>query len=491
MQHRPKAVLFFLFFITVLIRVPQLTRPLSKHHELNSAAVLTCIQVWNEKGVSFSNGTPVHMFPGTYNIFLEPGNQYPNLINSGTYLSMGPLSYMVLWAGFKMLHVAPSETGLRVFMLVLQLLSVFLFYTLVKQVFKTLYPRHFTDEKTLSFDAPYYHFLAVIFFLFSPSIMWYMGNAYCHEIMVMPLYLGALITGFKIVQTGYTWQARNYLLYGCGIALAVYTDWLGCAVALVFFLQAFSIKQFKQRLPFLLANAITVSIPVALIAWQYSSVVGWHEYKTFFLEQLFNRRTPDGGVSYSVLDFIKHFITGYGFFFIVAIAGIIMGKVKWNRYLLVLFVVPLLHYLLFCGFSNEHDYSVVKWAPFVIIWAVICLPLLKKKVQHFTIIIMICFGLFLYEYINPPGQQSFNGDRYAWMKETGEHIAAEARPDEYIFINTPSYFYQIGWYAKRNYKNVLNEADAIRWLSYQTGSKGIYYHLNENQQVVQVVHLVK
>ncbi len=491
MQHRPKAVLFFLFFVTVLIRLPQLSRPLSKHHELNTAAVLTCIQVWNGNGIGFSNGTPVHMFPGEYNIFQDPATKYPNLLATGSYLSMGPLSYMVPWAVFKILHIPPTAISLRLFMLVLQLLSLFLFYQLVKQVFKTIYRPKFTDGKTLSFDAPYYHGLAVVFFIFSPAIMWYMGNAYCHEIMVLPLYLAGLSTGFKIIQNDYKWHAKSYLVYGSIVAAAVYTDWLGCIAAFVFFVQAISIKKFRERLPFLATNAVAVMLPAGIIIWQYSSVVGLAEYRGFFIEQLFHRRQPDGGVVYIYLDYIKHFITGYGFFFIAAIAGILFGKVTWNRHLWIMFCIPILHYFLFKGFSNEHDYSVLKWSPFVIMWAVFCLPQLKKKMQGLTVILMLCFALFLYEYLNPPGAKSYSGDRYDWMKKTGERIAATARPDEYIFVNTPSYYYQVGWYAKRNYKNVANLEEARRWLSYQTGSKGVYIEPNNSNAYYKVVHFVK
>ncbi len=491
MQHRPKAVLFFLFFITVLIRIPQLTRPLSKHHELNTAAVLTCIQVWNENGIAFSNGAPVHMFPGDYNIFTRPNNPYPNLFKSGTYLSVGPLSYILPWAVFKILHIPPTETSLRIFMLLLQLLTVYLFFSMAQMVFKTTKRRNATDSKTISFDALYYHFLATIFFLFSPAIMWFMGNAYCHEIMVLPLYLAALITGFKIIQNGYVWHVKNYLLYGAIVAAAVYTDWLGCVIALVFFLQAISVKQFKNRFRFLLVNAVAVSIPLVLIVWQYSSVIGFSEYKAFFLEQLFNRRTPDGGLTYSGFDFIKHFVTGYGLFFIAAIAGLGFSNAQWRRFIMILLLIPSFHYLLFRGFSNEHDYAVLKWAPILIVWAVICLPQLKKTAQYFAIIIMIAFGGLMYEYVNPPGTESLNGERYVWMKEMGQRMAAEARPDEYIFINTPSYYYQIGWYAKRNYLNVKDETEAKLWLSYQRGSKGIYYELNDDRSVLRTVHLSK
>ena len=491
MQHRPKAVLFCLFLITVIIRLPQLCRPLSKHHELNVANLLISAEVWNTNGVGLYYGAPVHMYPGSANIFIDPHNRFPQLLHTGTYLSMGPLSYLLPWAFFKILHIPLSETGLRAFNLLLQLLSVFLFYVLAKQVFKNMYYRNDTHEKTHSLNQPYYFILATVLLLFSPAIMWFMGNAYCHEIMVLPLYLGALITGFKIIQNNYVYATKKYLLYSSCIALAVYTDWLGCATALVFFMQALSVKQCKQRLPFLLANAVAVSIPALLIAWQYSSAVGWHEYYTFFIEQLFNRRTPDGGVTYSVLDFVTYFITGYGTIVMVALLGIISSKVKWNRYIVILLLIPLLHYVIFRGFSNEHDYSVLKWAPWVIVCAVIYLPHLQKKVQYFTVGMMIGVGIFLYEYINPPGQQSFNGERYAWMKETGQRIATEAKANEYIFINTPTYFYQIGWYAKRNYKNVFNQADAQRWLSYQTGSKGIYFQLNEKHQLIQVVHLAK
>jgi hypothetical protein len=479
-QHRPKTVLFFVFILTIPIRLPQLTRPLSKHHELNTAAVLVCLQVWNEQGLTPSKASPIQFFPGTYNFFNDSKNKFKNLQSSGAYLSMGAGSYLLPWLAMKLLHFNPSPLSLRIWMLLVEVISVYLLYGLLLFLKKSF----FNAYKN-------YAFIGCVLFLTMPVVMWYLGNSYSHETMVLPFYLAVLWLGFIIQKNNYQWNFKQYIGYGICVALAVYTDWLGVIAAFVFFVQAISIKKNKERLPFLVVNACAVILPTIIIFWQYISLIGWQEYSNFITAQFARRSFPGAEVQYSIIDYIKHFATGYGMLCIIALVGISLARKKLHNYFTVLAAIPLLHYIIFRGFSNEHDYSVLKWAPFLIITALAGLDEFSLFWQKAALTFIIISSIVIYHFINPPFIRSFNGERYVWMKEIGQRIATEAKPDEYVFINTQGYLHQVEWYAHRNYKPVVDTAEVRFWLRQQPENKAVFFKLNDQQQITETIRMQK
>ncbi len=397
-------MLFFIFILTVIIRVPQLIRPLSKHHELNTAAVLVCLQVWNEQGPAPSKAAPVQYFPGKYNIFYDAKSSFKNLNNSGAYLSMGAGSYLLPWLVMKLFHLAPSSLSLRLWMLLLEVITVYLLYGLLLFIKTQLFPAY----KNFAFTG-------CLLFLTAPVVMWFMGNSYSHESMVMPFYLLMLRLAFAILVNDYRWNTKYFLWYGLCTTLAVYTDWLGLMAAAIIFIQAVSFKNFKQRIPFLLTNLLAVFIPVIIVCWQYISLVGWKEYSGFIVAQLHRRSLPGTDVEFSIVDFTKYFVTGYGALCIAALLGIILIRKKVNSNLVLLAAIPLLHYLVFRGFSNEHDYSVLKWSPFMIVAALAGLGRLSQKIGKESIAAYsssLITSVLLYHFINPPFAKSFNGEQY-------------------------------------------------------------------------------
>jgi hypothetical protein len=486
-KHRPIAVLFILFLVSVIIRVPQLNRPLSKHHELNTAAVLTCLQVWQDSGVAYSCGAPIHMFPGAYNITTK-NSKYPNLYKRGVYLSMGPFSYILPHFICTTFGVKPSENSIRVFMLFIHFLSGLLIYYLTLTLLKT----QLNASTTFNVEAnKKWSLVAASLFIFSPIAMWFMGNSYSHETMVFPLYLLALLSGFKILLANYSTSKNFYILYGVSIALSIYTDWLGCVVALVFFTKA--ILDYKKKKPglFLITNVLVLLVTIAVILWQYAHVIGNTELKQFVLEQFFNRRLPDNGIAFTTIDFAKYFGSGYGLLAILCTICVLTKSVKWNSTTLIIFLIPFLHYFLFRGFSNEHDYAVLKWAPFVLLTSVLFIKKYMQVLKISTIIVSLLLGIVLYEYVNKPGPKSLNGESYNWMKQIGNTIKKEAAEKEYILINTPSYYYQIGWYAKRNYKIIANEKDAKSWLQTQEFNRAVFFKIDNSNELIQTVRLSK
>ena len=56
---KSKWLLLLIFFISVIIRIPNLDRPLSKHHEFNAALILIPIDNWNQTSPFDFNFGPV------------------------------------------------------------------------------------------------------------------------------------------------------------------------------------------------------------------------------------------------------------------------------------------------------------------------------------------------------------------------------------------------------------------------------------------------
>ena len=60
-------ILLLIFMISVVIRIPNIDRPLSKHHEFVTAISLRVIQIWHEDGGANYNYVPVMNYPGKAN----------------------------------------------------------------------------------------------------------------------------------------------------------------------------------------------------------------------------------------------------------------------------------------------------------------------------------------------------------------------------------------------------------------------------------------
>ncbi|MFZ1659615.1 MAG: hypothetical protein WAT61_12375, partial [Flavobacteriales bacterium] len=58
MPRRHSLILLAVFLLSVLVRTPQLGRPLSKHHEFCTAVALVVMDVWWERGWAECTGCP-------------------------------------------------------------------------------------------------------------------------------------------------------------------------------------------------------------------------------------------------------------------------------------------------------------------------------------------------------------------------------------------------------------------------------------------------
>ena len=194
MSLRFCSVLIFLFLLSVLVRLPTLNRPLSKHHEFCTAVALRVMQVWEQGGISNYGFNPAMNYPNAADKFInnhasgsgkmhdEQGNYY--------YTSHPPLAYYLPFFIFK-------ATGLKPDVLPLQLLNLFIHLLCGTGVFLILSNLFSNSEKRLSIPA----LAGYAAYLFSPATLWFHSNVYMSDMLVQLFFIygvyAAMIFYFK------------------------------------------------------------------------------------------------------------------------------------------------------------------------------------------------------------------------------------------------------------------------------------------------------
>lgn len=484
---RPVLLVVLVFIISILFRLPQLTRPLSKHFELNTAFVLISTDVWQKEGFRLSHAAPVHTYRGEYNV---PAGLYEGpftqLVISGAYLSFGPGSYWLPYFYFNTFHVSPSAAGIRIFNLLLQLISVILIYQLALA---------FCKDKQVAITTG-------IIAIFCPVAMWFQGNAYCHEVAIIPMYLGMLLLLYHI------WNAKQpgiarYAGFAALLYVAVLTDWL--ALFLCFVVLCLQVKQKIQKGTL---NRILIAIislvpllATGTILYIYNNVVGSTELMGFIKATFFHRSVWGDVPSSATNNFLNIFIylfAGYGFVIPVIAIALFNREVRTfllrtHPVLIITAIAPVLHYIVFYNFANEHDYAALKWIalfPLAAAYGIHTLWRTKPVTRQLLILSCIFLNGFIYQWINFPGQTTRKAERYDWQETTGHAIIQNVAPDEYIFTNQQLTSSVLNWYAKRESILVTDSAEAQKMFHRLKGTKAAYIEMT-GFTITHIVHLAK
>src|ERR1043165_9702355 len=170
MGRRQALLIVLLFFVmSVLLRLPNLNRPLSKHHEYNTAVILVNIESWRQAG----GGDRFNYIPLLN--YQNPGEKrpekIPNVDSKGNYLymSFAPGWYIIPYFIYQVFHLPVEPVYLQVINLVFNLATVILLFLLCERLVPADWPRRYQGI-----------ILTCIFFMFSPAILWYLGNGYAH-----------------------------------------------------------------------------------------------------------------------------------------------------------------------------------------------------------------------------------------------------------------------------------------------------------------------
>lgn len=474
-------ILLAVFIVSVVIRVPNFDRPLSKHHEFNAAMVLVCMDAWYQNGGVYTAFTSVMSYTnaGDRSLIIE-GSDMMEKNGLSSYTSFGSGWFIYPYVFFKMLHITPSPFGLQLFNLLIFAVCFWLCFLIAGKVFQ--------EE---SGNTPVKSLLTVFLFSFSPAVLWYFGNGYVHEVMVMPFFLLQVYL-FILLSRSQTKSTNLLILYTLVSIAGTYCDWLCIFWLFVTFIYALQkVRTDKSWLPYLLITSLAALMGIGIVFAHYGYYFGVQSYFNALVNRYSTRGLNQANykqIIFFVVGIVQHYITAYFSLLLLFIVWLIVWFAKRNRLVIknsaengeyrltivLLGSTVILHHVIFPQFSAEHEYAVLKDSLLLSLLSAALLFQFKSWIKPVVSIIFI-LNIAQYYFINPPGSTSFNGDRYDFPKTVGLFIRKNAKPDEVVFVDDHRMRIQINYYAKRTTIKATSLEEAKKKLQVQKGkSKGIW-----------------
>ena len=486
-------LLTVVFLCTVVMRLPTLNRPLSKHHEFTTAFILRIQQIWWEQGAGNFHFNPVMNYGGasnkyinnqTFSDFDEGGNSY--------YISYPPGAYLLPYAFFKMLNIYPDVLPIEIYNLILQFVGgLFLFL-----IFRIMIDRNSNQLKNI---LPV---VAAIFYWTSPCMLWFYSNVYMVDMPAAVLMIASIYFLLK-------WKSDHRIIWlillGANVFLMTYTEYLGITFCMSVTLYLWVNR--KEIKPWFAAIAVlffTSSAAIILTAYQYSLIKGWDYYKWFF-SQRYSARSGyhiNGGTAEHLKTILndwlligQNYLIGFMPIIFLILGLFIISKFKTTvqktdsiniKSASILFMLPvLLHHVIFLD-ASLYDFFVVKAAPFIVlifVWFAIGLQLNQKAIV-LAIAISVILNFTIYFYINRPGKISQSGDEYDSFNEQGNFIIQHTSKSDVVFLKDISDEPQLVFYAKKNLRTIQTNSDAISFLKQHHLSSGKIFSYNSSHQII-------
>ncbi len=454
MPRRHSLILLAVFLLSILVRTPQLGRPLSKNHEFCTAVALIVLDVWSQRGFTECTGCPAVTFMGTCDG--ESGNLGPSSMQRNGvryYISHMPLAYWAPFAVFKAMRIPPAPLPLQLFNMLLHGLTAFFLYRFLA----TLLAGSSAPSLT---DVPLF---AAVFYLLMPAPLWYHGNVYMSDMAVQLPWAWSLAAAAKVFKpTKVELRSAGWLLLA--IAATALTEWLGLFSALSFGGYAI-IRGLKRKDPSSLALGVlfpfvAVAMMAAVLAL-YANIAGaeaaWEYYMGRWAER--GSFVPGAGMPSSsfIIGLPIHVFMSFGPLVLLIVLGSVRirggPKAERMRPAWWWMVLPAaLHILVFLRYTG-HQFAVLCLGFVLCAWAAFALARWKERKPTMAMIAFVttCFlGIALYTVQNRPGDGSATGDRYDVAMERGLYIAGHSRMEERIYVTGTELGPQILWYARRN-----------------------------------------
>lgn len=484
-QVMPKQViiLLLLFGLSVIVRLPNLDRPLSKHHEFCTAVTLRVLEIWGKNGAATYGFNPVMTYPGQANSHInnhasgsgemldDKGNYY--------YVSHPPLAYYLPYFVMSVLQVGPTVLSLQVFHLTIHLISVLLVFFLA---------RHLIAEGR---DWSVIPLVVAALYLFSPVTLWFQGNVYMADMLVQVFFLASLLVMLILWQR----KKRSVILQLtlCVFVFAMcYTHWLGYffIATLLLGLSWKSFRQFLARqvlMPAILGGVLAFVLMVV----QYSQINGLSAY----IAELLHRFTiRSSGQAFSLTSMAEHmgtlafnyFANHLPVFLVLAVLRFLLRfslstsltlQPVHKLFLLVAFLPPIILHLVLLDYSL-HDFTTLYATVGFCGLAAILLSQMPLTFSSQTLpVILITFGVLAggaqYLYINRPGGKSLSGERYDRHQQLAKQIRQAGDSRQALFSLNHTLSPQVIYYTKRNIKSVSSREEALRFLRKYNRKNGV------------------
>jgi hypothetical protein len=482
--NKQSLIIVCLFLISVLIRWPNIDRPLSKHHEFVTSISLRVLQVWEDEGVANMHFSPAMNYGGVENKFIDnhatslgemhdaEGNYY--------YISHPPFAYLLPYACFQVIGAKATVLNIQIFHLLLHFLSVVLIILIVRRI---------TQEPKVAF-------IAAIIYLFLPATLWFQSNTYMSDLFVHVFHLWGILLFIKLWKKEVGWLPSAFLLAFI-LFLMVYTSWLGVFFGFVVFIWFAFRMRARKRLALLTLTFIGGFAALALTYFQYSSINGSEAY----LDQLFQRLSLRGSnttqadqgffvekgkeIGLLIFNYSVHYWYLLVLFLISLIAlrkqkvpSFLGGEVK--PVLLVSLLPILLLHLCLLNYSG-HDFTVLYSSAFFAVFGAFALKHLQRNHLRGALMAVSFLGISTYYLINLPGSTSIKGDAYNTSMLRGKYIGENLLESEVGFSLGVSLDPMVIFYAHRNIKSVESKREALDWLKAHQLENGRIFSLSKDE----------
>lgn len=484
-KRKALAVLLMVFCLSVLVRLPNLNRPLSKHHEFCTALTLQILRSWEQEGIIHVNGNPSLNFSNSNDKFINNYGSLSDDKGNYYYLSHPPLAYYLPYAVFQVLGVKADVLPLQIFNLIIHLLSALLIFSLMGRLIP--------PDKQAWWSA----LLLASIYLMMPSVLWFQGNVYMSDILVFMFYLLTIYFYLRLRTEG---GARFLFFHSISVFLMVYTSWLGVFYTLsIIIFSLLDRDRFKRSHAFW--TSVATFIAVMLMVIQYAQIQGFSAY----FESMTNRFSERSGFSssgensflldkcYEFFRIVKNMLSSYLPHLLLVFFVLLFRKRlrpifndDWKKIMLLASLPIFLLHLLLMNYAG-HDFVQLPWSLVLLLMLV---PVAKFSGRTIGISVAILLSsIFLYYYVNRPGDISLNGDSYAMHQDLANEIRQNSSVDEVLFISGQYPEPQLIYYTGRNICFVDEKKDIERQMKLYTSKKGVLIQLNKTKyQIKRVKH---
>jgi hypothetical protein len=485
MLHRPLIVLLLAFAASVALRWPLLDRPLSGHHEFCTAFSLIMLQNWHADGICAHNGTPALTFSAAADRHSTwMGHEAAHANGRYHYLSHPPLGLYLPHVAFALFGAAPSPLGLQAFNLLLHALLVLAVWRLI-----------------LAVGGQRAALYAALLAIFMPAPLWFLGNAYMSDIMVVVPWAWHLVAAQGLFSAPPQHRMRLWP-FTLSLLVTVYSGWLGLLAAAVDVLLLLRSEVLRtQRVRIAGAIAVAVVTPMALTALSYASVVGGRGLLDYLLSRLVHRSSlgPAASGWQGVWQVLENFRTGFLPVMVVLLAALPFVLRGWwdgvlrltprVKVLLVLTGLPvLLEHMLLLDYA-AHDFVALKATPLLVAAVVLLLegaarqPWRMRMPGTVLVLVLCAAGAAYFRHINAPGGSAVHRDR-------GTFVAQHIRPEERFFWSGPSPEPQLVWYAQRTPWSVRNVEEAREALARHGEARGVLFRPSPDGSGLEAIRVV-
>jgi len=447
-------VILLLFAGSVLLRLPNLNRPLSKHHEYNTAVILMNIESWRDGG----GGWRYHYVPLLN--YQHPGDKctadLPQVDASGNilYLSFGPGWYVIPYFIYQVFHLPVEAVYLQVINLFFDLAAVLLLFLLCERLFPQGRSRRYESIV-----------MACTLFMFSPGVLWYLGNGYVTTGIEMPFVFAALWVLIPMLQSPGEIRLGRCLLLSLLIIVLAYIDWFVLFLSLVTCLWILlRVRKDKRYAPLLFVVAASTLAAVALPMLQFASYAGVEKLVLCLKHQFLFRSIANKRASHLRLagHVVGHIASSYLPMLVLLCAAFVllllrkikisMGTGEWI-FVVIYTSALLLYNVIFLEWSSVHEFALM---PLSLLLAVLTarLTMMAAGPKRFYVVLSayVIIACLQYYQINPPGRTARSGLSYDSYQKLGQQLR-NVPADEKIFMDG-SWTVVIDYYAHRNITTV-------------------------------------